>query len=149
MKLNELFDKSPGYLVQSDSANLFKTTTNIGGNLYVFVASLDYGNTWGVHKEFWNVEFYEQDAGSRKYGKTGKGNELQVFSFVKDSFQEFLSRYAPEAIAFTAQKESGDSNNNRANLYSRMIKRLFKDWDIYLINHDDAVFFRISKPEID
>jgi hypothetical protein len=68
----------------------------------------------------WEIEFTEKTPGNSTYGKTGSGNEMQVFSFVINSVKELVARYNPAEIEFGSAKEDG----NRSALYTRLVNRI-------------------------
>ena len=115
--IKEVFDSSvKGKLVRATN-DLFTTRATIGDRDIVFNAV---HNDTEEGKSIWEIEFTEKAAGSTTYGKSGSGNELQVFSFVIDSIKELVSRYYPDELTFSAHKEDG----NRSRLYQVMIKKI-------------------------
>jgi hypothetical protein len=123
MLVQEILDKKIKYDVVKQNSTLFITRSTIGGRVITFTALID-DDSAGC----WEIAFSENQIDAlphhRTFGTTGSGNELEVFSMVKDSILEFVSRYNPVKFYFTADKpvERGGSNN-RANLYDRLIKR--------------------------
>lgn len=118
----EVLNTKVPYEVEHAGAEQFSTSAKIGGRLITFYASTGDGEP-GV----WEIEFDERiektDNSPRKttYKQTGSGSELQVFSMIKDSIIELVTRYEPEVIMFTADKEG--ENDTRAMLYARLLKR--------------------------
>lgn len=116
MKLNEILNKKVDYEVINAKSVFFQTRATIGDRIINFGAvDNDDGS--------WDIQFAEKTKeGRTTYKKTGSGNELEVFSFVKDSLLDFISRYQPEKMCFTADKDS-EEKDNRANTYERLLKR--------------------------
>lgn len=124
MKINEItesFDSVvQGQIVRATN-NLFTTSAAIGNRKIVFNASSYEAGSDIAPVTIWEVEFTEKsnDTGTT-YGKSGSGNELQVFSFVIDSLNVLVARYAPAEITFSSHKADG----NRTSLYRRMANRI-------------------------
>lgn len=123
MKISEVIDESfdsnvQGKLVRA-TADLFTTKAEIGGRTIVFNASVYIPNEARVGDR-WDIEFTEKTPGNVTYGKTGSGNEMQVFSFVIDSIKELVVRYKPAQIVFGSHK----ADNNRSSLYKRMVSKI-------------------------
>lgn len=129
MKLNELLDRKVKYHVVEKEHHKFATGAKIGGRTIVFEASYD------IHEHLWTVQFEEfsekNELGS--YDVTGSGNELEVFSMVKASMEEFIGRYTPDQVTFSAAKKDGKTN--RADLYTRLLDR-FKIPGYKMKKHD-------------
>ena len=122
MKIRELIeavDSVVDYKTVSTTPDLFKTQATINGRVIEFTASKDAGpgNTWFIKFGPPRAGF-KQDS-PKNYLKTGRGGELQVFSFVKQSTEQFANQYKPSSIGFTADRSEG----NRGGLYQRMIDR--------------------------
>jgi hypothetical protein len=142
MKLDELLNSKVPYDVVKEGAGLFKTQAKIGERFITFSASLaeDEENAW-------DVAFYESKDFWTPYtaARTGSGDELKVFSMVIASFKEFLDRYHPEVISFTADKE-GDSDV-RAKLYSRMAAKYLNGWIGREVKHGNTTHFTYVKDQ--
>jgi len=114
--LIESFDSNvQGKLVRATNDS-FTTKADIGNRTIVFNAS----SFKQDEKDIWEIEFTEKTSGNITYGKTGSGNQMQVFSFVIDSLKELISRYSPDQIIFGSHKE----DNNRTSLYKRMATKI-------------------------
>ena len=110
----ESFDSNvQGKLVRATN-DLFTTRATIGSRDIIFNATFD-DNT-----DAWEIEFTEKGDHGSTYGKSGMGNELQVFSFVIESINELVARYKPKEIEFSSHKADG----NRSALYRRMLNRI-------------------------
>ena len=70
--------------------------------------------TWEV--EFWRNEY--QDI-------TGEGDQFRVFATVLQAINEFVAKYKPINLSFTATKkvEPWQKSMSRANLYDRLVQR--------------------------
>ena len=118
MKLNEILSKKVDYEVTKETSERFDTMAKIGDRTISFTSGkVDHGDSL----ETWDVEFAEIKNGKKTYAASGSGNELEVFSMIKDSILELVSRYHPDKITFTAQKEG--EGDKRANAYERLVKR--------------------------
>lgn len=111
--INEVFDSNvPGKVVKRTNSS-FITKATIGNRDIKFHASGYEGD--------WEVDFVEQSpTKGDTFGKSGSGNELQVFSFVIESLKLFISTYQPQQVMFTSDK----SDANRSKLYATMAKRV-------------------------
>lgn len=140
LRLDELLNSDVKYDVIKDSANKFQTIAKIGDRFITFSAYND-------GDQGWDVAFYEsKDHHSpHTYGKTGSGDELKVFSMVMASFKEFLDRYHPDVITFTADKD-GESDT-RAKLYSRIASKYLKGFTGEKFEHGKTTHFRYTKDE--
>lgn len=123
MKITEVFNSDVKGKVIKRTNNSFITKATIGDRDIKFQAAGNDGD--------WEVDFIEQSSKGDTFSKTGSGNELQVFSFVIESLQTFISMYAPAQVAFTSDKSDG----NRSKLYNRMAKRI--NIPGYHIEHSD------------
>ena len=141
MKLNEILNKKVDYEVVKATSTLFQTRAEINGRTINFGAVAGYGDM----DDTWEIQFAEKvEGGKPTYKKTGSGKELEVFSFIKDSITEFVSRYHPEKMDFTADKEGHD--DNRADTYERLLKRFkIPGYEFERENHDGASVFSITK----
>lgn len=115
--LNEVFDRTPEYEVEVDSRSFFKTSQSIGDRRIVFTAErADYEDSW-------ELQFKEVRNGRSTIELTGSGNELEVFSMVANSIIEFVQRYQPEKITFSAARDGA-----RSSLYRRLMQRALKGY---------------------
>lgn len=121
MKLTEILNKKVDYEVVKSTSDTFKTRATIGDREIVFTA---YPVEDGEGTESWEITFGEKlKNGMTTFDQTGSGNELEVFSMVKDSIMEFINIYSPQTITFTADKDNNGAKNNRAELYSKLISK--------------------------
>jgi len=115
MKLYELMDTKVDYEVIKARGGVFHTEATIGGRVIAFAAIEEMDGEW-------EISFGEKKEGSKTaYGLTGSGAAPEVLAMVKASMLEFVERYQPEKMYFTADKEN--DKDNRARVYDRMIKR--------------------------
>lgn len=140
----ESFDSDvKGTLVRATN-DLFTTSAQIGNRKIIFNASM-YEAGMDINPEHvWEIEFTEKSSQTgTTYGKSGSGNELQVFSFVIESLKELVSRYSPSMIRFDSHKADG----NRTSLYKRLARRIklpgYHLADVESGNHSD--FFTIVR----
>lgn len=138
MLIQELLNSKVAYDVIKDNATTFRTVAKIGDRLITFTAFKEDENEW-------DIAFYESEDihSAVTYRKTGSGDELKVFSMVIASFKEFMDRYSPEIITFTADKD-GESDT-RAKLYARMAAKYLKGWKADSTDHGNTTHFRYTK----
>jgi len=76
--------------------------------------------------EEWAVEFYRNNS----QDVTGEGLAQRVFATVLSAIQQFIDQHEPERIRFSASKEndSGQPNQSRSSLYTRLVKRYANQW---------------------
>lgn len=116
--LLELFDSKIEYEVDKNTSEKFSTKAKIGTKLITFIAVNAF-----PENEIWEVSFSFEDSDNVSYKASNDGRQLEVLSFVKRSMIEFIDRYHPRIIEFTASKENeDDSRNSRALIYKKMLK---------------------------
>lgn len=126
MLITELLDSKHTIKVTIDDSDFYETSTTIGKDEYRFEASIKKENIW-KDEDFvpnrWTISFgnYNKEIEDVDYSLTGNGDELKVFSFVKESILMLVKKHKPNAISFTADKEEG--KGNRARVYSTMLKK--------------------------
>lgn len=134
MILSEILDSKINYTVERESSGQFKTSAKIGGRVIVFRAELDRGEDG----EYWDISFEQQTEGAATYAKTGSGKEFSVMSMVKASLAEFVQRYHPKVVHFSAATDDGAA---RANVYRRMVSSVLKDYELEeTISGNDRLF---------
>jgi hypothetical protein len=117
--VKESFDSQvQGKLVRATN-DLFTTRATIGNRDIIFNATCYLPDEQRKNGS-WEIEFTEKTVGNTTYGKSGSGNEMQVFSFVIESIKELIARYTPLEIQFSSHKADG----NRTKLYQRMAARI-------------------------
>jgi hypothetical protein len=128
MKLNELFDKEDhGGKVAVDRKNgydpVFEVTKQIGGREITFTVEKDLGVRYVIS---FSEDSEQTESGEKSnHGLTGSGNEIEVMSFVMACMREFIQKFNPKAMEFSAFK----TEQSRVQLYKRMIKRFANDFD--------------------
>lgn len=115
MRIAEILDKKVAYEVVVDTKAEFQTKARIGDRMIVFDAELNEEDDWGVL--FWQTTL---EGKSMRFEVTKGGNELEVFSMVRDSLTQFVEERKPATIRFSADKSRGSS---RSDLYDRLLKR--------------------------
>ena len=102
----------------------------------------------------WMVEFYRNNSQE----VTGEGDAQKVFSTVLLAIQQFIKKYKPLKIYFSASKEIDPSINygpddvvpnpeSRAKLYDRMVLRYAKSWGYKFFRADNgsSVIYQLSR----
>ena len=102
----------------------------------------------------WMVEFYRNNSQE----VTGEGDAQKVFSTVLVAIQQFIKKYKPLKIYFSASKEMDPTINygpddvvpnpeSRAKLYDRMVLRYAKSWGYKFFRADngDLVMYQLSR----
>lgn len=84
------------------------------------------------------------------YGKTGQGNQSEVFATVVAVLKAFYREFDPLRVMFTADKGDTGMDGSRASLYTSMVKRMFKPSQYDIKIDDQATFdqFTITKKEL-
>lgn len=106
--LLELLNSKVGYEVVAAKASGFKARTEINGRTVMFFAE-DNG-------ESWDIVFSEVKGDRETFSLTGSGGSLQVLAFVQRALKEFIERYSPDVLSFTADSET------RLRLYTKILK---------------------------
>lgn len=151
--LLELFDAKAEYEVDMADADSFVASTTIGGRKIQFCAS-NYGPD-DSGQDAWEVEFFEvsdKHIGGT-FGLSGSGAEVAVMNMVKKALEEFVSRYAPATIKFTADKNAWPGkdkpSNSRAQLYARMVKRYTpRNYEAIIEPEDHSTFFTLKRKDV-
>lgn len=122
MLLTEILDQKVQCKVTANNPVVFRTSAVIGDRVIEFECSKTYDRDY---EDCWDAHFQEKAQGSSKqtFGVSGSGNELQVFSMVRDSFAQFMEVHKPQAVRFSAAKDAGQDGNSRGNLYARLLQR--------------------------
>ena len=102
----------------------------------------------------WMVEFYRNNSQE----VTGEGDAQKVFSTVLTAIQQFIKKYKPLKIYFSASKEMDPTINygpddvvpnpeSRAKLYDRMVLRYAKSWGYKFFRADNgsSVIYQLSR----
>lgn len=143
MMLSELFDSKPKgrRVVKKDKDNYVIEATI--GNRPILVHAQKPSPTGSVWL-FWFEEETEDEHGQSKMTmkKTGSGKALEVLAFVKDVLTEFLNEYKPEKVVFEGSKSKDD---NRSELYKKMLQRYNKDYTLITKDRDTSVLFTLER----
>lgn len=128
MFLKELLDTDIDYKVIRATPKSFNTRATIGENDILFTA-YKVRDDEGLNA--WMIEFAQvsTDAGHEKFTfrKTGTGMPFHVFSMIKKSIEEFLERYQPDEIHFTAETSDGAA---RLQVYKKLFARALKSYTL-------------------
>jgi len=93
----------------------------------------------------WMVEFYRNNSQE----VTGEGDAQKVFSTVLVAIQQFITKYKPLKIYFSASKEvePGQSAESRSKLYDRLVLRYAKSWGYKFFRADNgsSVIYQLSR----
>ena len=147
MKLDEILGKPLDYKIAEQTKSFYQVEFTAGKREIRFIAqneSLEYGDEDDGE---WMIEFGETTSdGSVAHGKTGSGNEFEVFATLKSILVDFIEKRNPTAILFSADK---DKKNNRARVYAKMFqKNLPAGWhlekDETPVAHE-PVFFKLVR----
>lgn len=114
-EVQEALTKRVPYEVVRATPKLFSTEAKIGDRKVKFIATRV--------SDDWDIEFSElDDKGDETFTATGSGNAFEVLSFVFGSMREFVDRYKPDAMQFTAD------SSTRAAIYRKAMRSQFKDF---------------------
>jgi len=93
-----------------------------GTNLSIMF-NQDYGD-YGTDE--WAVEFWRNNS----QDVTGEGDAQRIFATVLSAIQHFIQEQHPDRIRFSATKEddSGNPNQSRSSLYTKLVKRYANAW---------------------
>lgn len=101
----------------------------VGGRTYMWSA---YSHVRIKNPEKWEVQFrlLRQDDDPEDldlFGTTGTGNSAEVMSTAVDITRDFLKSYGDKVLELTFSAKE----NSRIGLYTKMVKRLLPDWNLY------------------
>lgn len=87
--------------------------------------------------------------GDRTFTKSGQGNEVEVMSVVVNAIAQFIHKYNPNQLRFTAYKPEEDARaDSRSNLYKRMVQRLAGNiFDVRLIDSANSTAFVLTRKQ--
>jgi hypothetical protein len=95
--------------------------------------------------EIIQVEFYRNNSQE----VTGEGDAMRVFATVLTAIQQYLKKYKPVRLSFSASKqvEQGQNAESRAKLYDRLVQRYSKAWGYRAFRADngDLVIYELSR----
>ena len=95
-------------------------------------------------EEVVQVEFYRNNSQE----VTGEGDAMRVFATVLTAIQQYVKKYKPVRLTFSARKEveQGQNPESRAKLYDRLVQRYSKAWGYRAFRADngDLVIYELS-----
>ena len=108
--------------------------------------SIMFNNQQGTEGEkVIQVEFYRNNSQE----VTGEGDAMRVFATVLTAIQQYLKKYKPARLSFSASKqvEQGQNAESRAKLYDRLVQRYSKAWGYRAFRADngDLVIYELSR----
>jgi hypothetical protein len=125
-----------------------------GTNLSIMFNKTDSPDSLKPDDKTWMVEFYRNNSQE----VTGEGDAQKVFSTVLIAIQQFITKYKPLKIYFSASKLLDPSINygpddvvpnpeSRAKLYDRLIQRYVKAWGYRALRTDTtaSVMYELSR----
>ena len=93
----------------------------------------------------YQVQFYRNNSQS----VTGEGDAQRIFATVLAAIQQFIKKYKPWRLTFSASKDPDEAKNteSRAKLYNRMVQRYAKAWgyEDYAEDHGDQVTYELTQ----
>jgi hypothetical protein len=96
-------------------------------------------------EEVVQVEFYRNNSQE----VTGEGDAMRVFATVLTAIQQYIKKYKPARLSFSARKEVEQDQNSesRSKLYDRMVQRYSKSWGYRAFRADngDLVIYELSR----
>jgi len=119
MLITEILSSTVPCEVVEENDEHFVTKAKIGGRWIYFATEC-----LSKKQKHWEAAFSQQvGKDDFDFGLTGSGNELEVFSMVKDSMLAFIKKYEPWTIDFIADKDGGKKKNARGNVYEKLVNR--------------------------
>ena len=95
----------------------------------------------------WMIEFYRNNSQE----VSGDGDAQKVFATVLTAIQQFITKYKPLKIYFSASKDNWakqqQNSESRAKLYDRMVLRYAKSWGYKFFRADNgsSVMYQLSR----
>lgn len=130
MLLNELFKTAPTYTVDKEFADIFLAKSTIGQRDICFKA-IRLIDTSESH-DAWELLFYEQtEHGRHTFKATGSGQAFEVGAFVVAVLKEFVQRYHPNELLFSA------SGGTRSSIYRKAIVKALPKYKEVSSSEDD------------
>jgi pyrimidine deaminase RibD-like protein len=91
-----------------------------------------------------HVEFHRNNSQE----VTGEGDAQRVFATVLTAIQQYIKKYKPSKLTFSASKEvePGQNSQSRAKLYDRLVQRYAASWGYRVARSDagDAVSYELN-----
>jgi hypothetical protein len=135
--VSESFDTDVKIETVKNTRNDMTLGFDINGVPYEFFAEGDYN--WSDTCD-WSIEFGIKNKHSydKKFGITGAGNQMKVFSAIAKCFDMFLKEKKPRIFWFEATKET-----SRRKLYDRFAKMILQKYPYKMFDpsmlHDDDI----------
>jgi hypothetical protein len=99
----------------------------------------------GEGEEVTQVEFHRNNSQE----VTGEGDAQRIFATVLDAIQQYIKKYKPQTLIFSASKEvdPGQNSESRAKLYNRLVQRYASSWGYQSQHSDDgdAVRYQLTR----
>jgi len=96
-------------------------------------------------EEVVEVEFYRNNSQE----VTGEGDAMRIFATVLTAIQQYVKKYKPARLTFSARKEVEQDQNteSRAKLYDRLVQRYSNAWGYRALRADneDLVIYELSR----
>lgn len=126
----EVADKIVPYEVTAATERRFKAEATIAGRKIRLICALA-----SEEHDQWDVEFEEEPPDGRwSVNAKGSGGEFEVAGFITSALREFITRYEPSMMSFSAAKGSGKNqsgmDDTRSNVYLKILQRKFSDFDV-------------------
>lgn len=139
MRFLELFDRQISFDVITMTDTVYEAVATVNDRSIRFAGT-------DSRRNFWIVEFVEETAKGVTHKLTGSGGEFEVFGVVKKMMDDFISKYDPKEIRFSASKKDA----SRAKLYASLLKRYVpKGYEYQVLDKygtdDTNYFFIINK----
>lgn len=161
MRLLELFDNPAQFkVVAANNDEVFMQSTLSDQTVLKMAFHQVRPNRWkfaftrhtpkpGIMNRMRSAVGMEPKVSAGSYGKTGQGNQAEVFSTVVAALKQFYSQYDPLQLSFTADKGDAGVDTSRSSLYASMVRRTFNRQQYDIKIDDEAGFdqFTITKKE--
>lgn len=133
----------------SDKTVLKMTFSQVRHNRWKFAFTRHTVNP-GVMNKLRGAVGMDPKVSAGTYGKTGQGNQAEVFSTVVAALKQFYAQYDPLQLSFTADKGNEGMDTSRASLYSTMVRRMFQrqQYDVKIDDAGGFDQFTITKKEL-
>lgn len=131
--LDEIFDKPLKFRWISKNSNAWKGTFETQQEITFLVKMEKYLSDWFRPPEYsWQVSFDVFNRTDDKFGLTGKGESLAVFSTVISMMKEWIKKEKPNMIDFSAKEAS------RKKLYLSFTERIAPKLGYKLLDAEDT-----------
>lgn len=86
----------------------------------------------------WEIEFSEKNDHSKTFKQTHSGQPFKVMTTVLSSLKEFVARYHPSSLKFTAD------SYQRGQIYGALLLKALPNWQLHHWQEQDQHFFSAS-----